>query len=278
MLQSVEYERLVRDIYQAIQQTDGLDTVQLLHNQRIEGKSGLRHQVDIYWERKTKGKLSRVAIECKYYSRRVEIGKVRDFFGVLSDIGEIQGILVTKVGFGSGAITFADHYGIQLKEIRFPQHQDWQGRLKDVVLEIKAFKAVVIGRKLTPDARWLLQERRVKGQDKFVSCSIPKDFEDQINIYNELGAKVTDFLEMKCGLPCRYLEEQGLRYTYSFSNGYIDTTELGRIKISAIEFVYDVMAATIEATTEGDEIAKAIIRDVKTNQLQLLDKHGAIRH
>ena len=202
---------------------------------------------------------------------------MRDFFGVLSDIGEIQGILVTKVGFGSGAITFADHYGIQLKEIRFPQHQDWQGRLKDVVLEIKAFKAVVIGRKLTPDTRWLLQERRVKAQDKFVSCSIPKDFEDQINIYSELGAKVTDFLEMKSGLPCRYLEEQGLRYTYSFSNGYIDTTELGRIKISEIEFVYDVIASTIEATTEGDKIAKAIIRDVRTHQIQLIDKHGAIR-
>lgn len=109
MLHSVEYERFVREIYQTILQTEGLGTVKLLHNQRIEGKSGLRHQVDIYWERKTKGKLSRVAIECKYYSRRVEIGKVRDFFGVLSDIGEIQGILVTKVGFGEQSFTTVHH-------------------------------------------------------------------------------------------------------------------------------------------------------------------------
>jgi hypothetical protein len=277
MLQSVEYERLVRDVYQAIQQTEGLDTTKLLHNQRIQGKSGLRHQVDIYWELKIDGNMSRVAIECKHYSRRVDIGKVRDFLGVLHDIGDIRGILVTKVGFESGAITFADHYGIQLKEVRFPQQQDWHGRLKDVPLEIKAFKPIILCRNITPDTQWLLQERKVNPQDRFVSFSVAKDFEDHINIYNELGEKVSDFFEMRRDLPHQFLEEQGLRHTYSFANGYIDSNEFGRIKISRIEFVYDVVAATVEATTEGDEIARAIIRDVKTNQIQLLDKHGAIR-
>lgn len=277
MLQSVEYEKVVLAIYQAIQQTEGLDTVKLIHNQRIEGKSGLRHQVDIYWELKIVGKLSRVAIECKHYSRRVNVGKVRDFFGVLSDIGEIQGILVTKIGFESGAITFADHYGIQLREVRFPEQQDWHGRLKDVVLEIKAFKPLILCRKITPDTEWLLQEQKVKPQDRFLSFSIAKDFEDHINIYNEVGDRLTDFLELKRELPYGFSEERGLRHTYSFENGYIDTNELGRIKILHIEFTYDVVAASVQATTEGAEIAKAIIRDVKTNQVKLMDMNGGIR-
>lgn len=47
------------------------------------------------------GVTHRVAIECKNYSSEVSVGKVRDFFGVLHDISNVNGIfrpkLVTKV-------------------------------------------------------------------------------------------------------------------------------------------------------------------------------------
>jgi hypothetical protein len=103
-------------------------------------------------------------------------------------------------------------------------------------------------------------------------------FEDEINIYDESGQKVTNFLEMKRDLPRQLSEDQGLRHSYSFANGYIETAEFGRMKILNVEFVYDVVAATVEATTEGEDIAKAIIRDVRTSQTKLVDKHGMIRY
>lgn len=250
----------------------------LLHNQRIKGQSGLRHQIDVYWEFVDRdGMLSRVAIECKHYSNRVKIGNVRDFFGVLKDIGDIKGVLITKVGFESGAVKFAEHYDIQLKEIRFPEEKDWRGRLKDLPLKIVAPKPIVLRRRIAPDTRWLIQEQKVSPGSRFFSCSLPLKFEDEINVYDERGRKLIDFLEMKRDLPYQFLEQQGLQHAYCFTNGFIDTNEFGRIKILSVEFTYDVVAAVVEAATEGDEIAKAIIRDVKTGGIELVDKYGSIR-
>lgn len=274
---SIEYEKLVQGIYQALHKAEVLNIVNVLHNKKIEGKSGCKHQLDVYWEIKMVGELYRVAIECKNYKDKVEIGRVRDFFGVLHDIGNIKGILVTKIGYESGALKFADYYGISLKEVRFPTLEDWSGRLKNVVVNINAFKANVLERNIIPDSQWLLEKGKVKPEDKFISFSLPIDWEDQISVYNEAGEKLTDFLQMRSNLPCGWIEEQGLSHKYSFDNGYIDTTEFGRIKISSVEFTYDVIAAPVNAVVEGEEIAKAVIKDVKTGIIKLIDKNGKIR-
>ena len=65
--------------------------------------------------------MHRVAIECKNYSYGVSIGKVRDFYGVISDLEDVKGIMVTTVGYQKGAKKFADYYGISLKELRAPR-------------------------------------------------------------------------------------------------------------------------------------------------------------
>jgi hypothetical protein len=274
---NIEYEKLVQGIYQALHEVEGLNTVKVIHNVKIEGKSGCKHQIDVYWEVEIVGELYRVAIECKNYKDKVEVGRVRDFFGVLHDIGNIKGILVTKIGYESGALKFADYYGISLKEVRFPNVEDWRGRLKDVVINIKAFKAIVLKCSIIPDGRWLREVGKVRPEDEYISFSLPRDFEDEIIVYNEAGERITDFLEMRSKLPCRWIEEQGLSHQYSFEDGYIDTVEFGRMKIHNIEFTYDVVAASLEGVVEGEEIANAVIRDVKTGKIKLIDKDGNIR-
>jgi hypothetical protein len=274
---SIEYEKLVQGIYQALHKAEGLNIVNVLHNEKIEGKSGCKHQIDVYWEIKIVGELYRVAIECKNYKAKVEVGRVRDFFGVLHDIGNIKGILVTKIGYESGALKFADYYGISLKEVRFPNTEDWSGRLKDVVVNINAFKANVLKRNIIPDGQWLLEKGKVKPGDKYISFSLSVDWEDKISVYDQAGEKLTDFLQMRSNLPYGWTEEQGLSHTYNFDNGYIDTTEFGRIKISSVEFTYDVIAASVNGVVEGEEIARAVIKDVKTGIIKLIDKNGKIR-
>ena len=46
--------------------------------------------------------------------------KVRNFFGVIYDIGKVQGLSVSKTGYQSGAAQFSNYYGIglKLKELR----------------------------------------------------------------------------------------------------------------------------------------------------------------
>ena len=71
---------------------------------------------------KKDGEVHRVAIECKNYNQKIPIGRVRDFFGVLYDVGNIKGIMACKEGYQDGAKKFADYYGISLKELRTPRN------------------------------------------------------------------------------------------------------------------------------------------------------------
>ena len=87
---SLEYEKLAQEVYQALHDAEGFNTVNVQHNVKVLGKSGCKHQIDVYWEFKITGETHRVAIECKDYSSCVSVGKVRDFFGVIHDIGNIK--------------------------------------------------------------------------------------------------------------------------------------------------------------------------------------------
>lgn len=92
-MSSVEYEVLTTSIYDALLRADGIDTIEVKHNIEVAGRSGCRHQIDVYWAFRFGGIEYRTAIECKNYSSTLEIGRVRDFYGVLADVGNIQGSL-----------------------------------------------------------------------------------------------------------------------------------------------------------------------------------------
>ncbi len=117
---NIEYEKSTKEIYQELVNADVLKATRVQHNVKLKSKSGQEHQIDVYWEYEIAGVRHRVAIECKNYNRNVEIGKVRDFYGVLSDLNNVAGIMVTKVGYQKGAKEYASTYGITLKELREP--------------------------------------------------------------------------------------------------------------------------------------------------------------
>jgi len=50
--------------------------------------------------------------------------------------------MVTVTGYQSGVVQFAAHYGIDLKLLRRPTAEDWSGKVKDIVVELK-FRGVV---------------------------------------------------------------------------------------------------------------------------------------
>ena len=100
---NTEYERFTQEIYQQLVNLDVVRTTTVQHNVKLEGRSGQKHQIDVYWEYEIAGNKHRVAIECKNYNKQVPIAKVRDFKGVLDDLNGVNGIMVTKVGYQEGA-------------------------------------------------------------------------------------------------------------------------------------------------------------------------------
>jgi len=83
-------------------------------NATLIGKSGARHEIDVFYQFERSGIIHKVAFECKYLKRKVEKSDVIDFHGKIQDIGNIQGIIVSKNGYQKGATEYGSHYGIKL--------------------------------------------------------------------------------------------------------------------------------------------------------------------
>lgn len=130
--EAIEYELLTQAIYKDILAREGVSTANVQHNVSIAGRSGVEHQVDVYWEFKQAGITHRVLIECKNYASNLTLEKARNFFAVVHDIGNCVGIMVTKTGYQSGAAAFCKHYGLALKLLRKPTERDWEGRIKEI--------------------------------------------------------------------------------------------------------------------------------------------------
>ena len=128
-----KYEKFVQSIYQALHNQSGFTNVRVEQNKTdLKGRSGCCHQLDVYWEFEIAGQIYQTAIECKAFDKNVPIGRVRDFYGVLADVPKLNGIMVSLVGFQAGAQKYAEHFGIELREVRPPTVADFDGRIKTV--------------------------------------------------------------------------------------------------------------------------------------------------
>lgn len=109
------YESLISYVYQQLSWASDRD-IEVLSNQKIKGKSGQEHQIDVYYEFQQNGVIHKVIIECKNHEKKVEKGMIQSFKAVLDDIGNATGIFASFNGFQSGAREFAKYYDIELVE------------------------------------------------------------------------------------------------------------------------------------------------------------------
>jgi hypothetical protein len=134
--EAIEYEKITQTIYQNILKTEGVNNIKVEHNVDIPGRSGVAHQVDVMWNFRQANIEHVVLIECKNYNSNITLEKIRNFFGVLYDIGNAKGIMVTKTGYQKGVVRFARYYGIGLKLLREPLKEDWENRVRNIHFQI----------------------------------------------------------------------------------------------------------------------------------------------
>ncbi len=274
---NIEYEKFAQEIYQGLINAQGIETIVVQHNVKLLGKSGQEHQIDVYWEYEIAGIKHKVAIECKNYNNAVPIGKVRDFYGVLSDLNNVAGIMVTKVGYQEGAKKYADTYGISLKELRTPNDQDWDGRIKSIGIQLKIVMANIKSRLPLLDEEWI--KANVKFPEDGPKTYILQGRTDEIIIYNENGEPITNFYELDNQLSClSQSETEGLKHTYAFDNAYMDFTTLGRVKIKGVQYSYDIVGEDMERIIiDAQETTKAILKDALSGEIKFFNKNGDIK-
>jgi hypothetical protein len=271
---NTEYELLTKEIYEVLLKSEGL-TVDVKHNLEIQGKA-FKHQIDIFWEYKIAGITHKVAIECKNYNKNVSVAKVRDFFGVLSDIGNINGILVSKIGFQKGAKKYAEYYGINLRELRKPTDIDWKGRVKTIHVDFKLISTKVEDLKFNLDEKWIRENIQFKGETEFEFTF--EGMTTEFWIYDGKGNKTTTIYELENKLPHNWKTENNLIFIREFDDGYIINDKYGKMKINSIEFLYNVKSGESRPVIiDGTESAKAILKDAISGEIKFFNKDGTIK-
>lgn len=120
-------------------------------NLLIQGKSGVKHEFDVYYEFQHLNIKHRIAIECKEWNTPVTKGEVGEFVAKLNDLNNISGVMVANSGYQSGARQFAEANGIQLMEEKdLPSFTD--------IIAGVVKKAFLPDKKVKGDPFWTLME------------------------------------------------------------------------------------------------------------------------
>ena len=272
---NIEYEKFVQEVYQRLVNTDTVKAIDIKHDILITGKSGQAHQIDVYWEYEIAGTKQKVVIECKNYNKPISIGKVRDFFGVIYDLSDVIGIMVTKKGYQKGAKGYGQFYGIELKELRVPSageaiigevnlniNTSVQHRLFLVDEEDSGnskFNVTAYKQKL--DSLYFNRDNRWQN-----STHIPFELLNQY-IKDDNGKIISSFEEIEKDLP-----EDEIEYTQSFQNAYIETRYFGKLRIREIKYESESKSEQKVISIDAQEFTRAILKDALTNEIRFIVK------
>ncbi len=277
-LKGTEYELFVKEVCEKLDSIEGVENSKIIHNEHIIGLSGTHHQVDLVWTFQKDGEERKYLVECKGYNNRVKKEKVMAFHALLNDVGLKTGIYTSKKGFQSGAVKYADKYGINLLEIRPPEDDDWKGRMRDVFLKT----SIVMNTNIRPHIVFGNEDYRdqlvqLLNGNGTINSSGQIFFEYECIMIN--NHEVDDnnrctLRELVNKLPANHIGDNNETIVL-FRNGSISINNT-LFPIDAIEFIYDTVCSSETIECHGDDFIKAIIKDDIKGDEKHLDVLGRI--
>lgn len=268
-----DYEILTKNIHQALLKAEGYDTIEIQHDVKIAGRSSQKHQIDVYWKFSIAGVVYQTAIECKRYKKPIEVGAVRNFFGALEDIGNINGIMVTTEAYQSGAETYAASKGIRLLVIRSPTDVDLSGLLRTIIIQfIAAFKNVV-GRDIQLTDEWIAaNSSRLTGKNFQIG-----GMNNEIGVHSSDGTMVKSWWQIENELPV--VDNAGvplasnahLQHSVDVADLFILVPEVGLAPLKSVTLTYEIHRIQHDSRTEVSIDGMYVIKNDKTGERQFFD-------
>ena len=264
---NTEYEQFTQEVYRQLSKYHHLNIKTVQHNIKLKGRSGCEHQIDVYWEYEKDGVIHRVAIECKNYSKRVSKELVCAFQGVLSDLEDIEGIMVTKKGYQKGAKTYAKQYGISLTELRSPK----VGETVIGTIEIHVHAQIrhtlfKIDEEWAKNNNFNVQQHRefyamldyTHAESWKSATHIPLETVNN-TIVDSKGKKISTLEEYERKIS--NCPTSDCPIVFKFDDAYIECSHFGLVKILEVKYEFEnkVQQATIDM--DAGEFVKAILRD-----------------
>ena len=264
---NTEYEKFTREVCERLASYKELQSSSVQHNVKLKGRPGQEHQVDVYWEYEKDGVKHRVAIECKNYNQKISIGKVRDFFGVLYDVGNIKGIMACKEGYQDGAKKFADYYGISLKELRAPKDGETIIGEVDFRMECSVtHQLFLVDEEWAAEHKFDLDSYRerlgfcgMKQDNKWSkSTHVPLQTIDDF-IRDEKGNVIASIDELKKCTPDKQPDDNTM--IYGLKDSYVQANSWGLVKINEVMFENEHSVEENTFSLDAGCLVRAIIED-----------------
>ena len=265
---SKEYELFAKAIYEELLKEQGI-TVEVKHNQNIQGKA-TKHQIDVYWEYKVDGELKRVAIECKNYDSRknpVSIGRVRDFYGMLADIGNINGIMVTKRKYQKGAKKYAKYYGINLMTLYKPFQI--QEMFVQTFYPVSKNITYTIG-----DGMYL--ERVPTTEAEIHSILLQERIWEHLEVCKLDGANRKSIVQIIQALPHNNIVEQDLTHEIKFEDEYLLLRGIGMVKLMSLKFHYEVREQKTDLIKDAKKFEITVLNNIHQGKMLQFDSNGKL--
>ncbi|WP_444911077.1 restriction endonuclease [Microbulbifer sp. PAAF003] len=257
---NIEYERLVVRIYQAILNHEGYKNLRVEHDVKLTGKSGAKHQIDVFWEFKIADNIYRTCIECKNYSSAVKKSHIASFAAVLDDIGNTNGVIATTSSYQSGAKLLAKQRNIRLVLVN--------QLVKKIHINLLPIKKEYSNFDISFNSNSVKEALTRNGLKSYNS---PYIYSGNEPLYNDKGVPAETFNTLLRKQPI----SEG-RNTLDNINLYLNIPKLGKILIRSIAFD----AVSVESSPLKDTIINpydAAIEDIVSNNIHYLHESGEIK-
>ena len=274
---NTEYELFTRHVFERIVNNTAIKPIYVKHDIKLKGKSGQDHQIDVYFEYENYSGRQAVAIECKKYGSMVQIGRVRDFFGVLYDLGDsVKGVMVSKKGFQRGAKRFANYYGISLIQLREVSENEIIGAINTHSVIDKTHHLYQIDEKFASEHNIFVNGIRKCYSQMFPeiaaywlnSSSVPLETLDS-NIYDSNGSIISSLSKLDAITPFKQYQD----YFIPFKDAWVNTRAWGLVKINGVKIENETHEQDLTFNLHAKYFVEALIKDVLSNESQYVPNY-----
>lgn len=156
-----EYEAFIEELVKGIKDEANknevikIEKIGFGRKNKLEGKSGINHQIDVSFVDNSNLVPKLIILECKNFNSRnkIQLGHVKILKATIDDIaasgnnpGNVQGILISTSCVQSGAAIYAEYYKISLQIVSDGPNWNFQyGKILQFGLAMEAESAKVCG-------------------------------------------------------------------------------------------------------------------------------------
>ncbi|MGZ5435659.1 MAG: restriction endonuclease [Pyrinomonadaceae bacterium] len=274
------FEKLTQQIFQEILNQDLVRNIVVRHDVRLKGKA-TSHQIDIFWEFEFGSVIYKTIVEVKDWKEALNQGEVMKFKAVLDDLpDQPRGIIVSRVGFQSGAREFAAANGILLFELREPNDEDLKGRVQSIILTLTTYHARTSGIRLLHDEEWRISEARRLGLPEAPRLSLRLEpIEAQlVDHHGNKLRSVKDVIDDLYPRGARELVPTQARYDFRKPTFLVTNNSMfPKLKLSGLEAMITVTALEQDIVVDAKEFVRYILKETLTSEVQAFDHQLHLR-